>query len=73
MNVADSFKVIGDYLCIRMPKEIDHHNAQCFSEQADYFICHKKISHIVFDFADTEASYVKEILSYYQRKVNRLG
>ena len=54
MNVADCFKVIGDYLCIRMPKEIDHHNAQCFSEQADYFICHKKISHIVFDFADTE-------------------
>ena len=54
MNVAEQVKVIGDYLCIKMPKEIDHHNAKYLSEQVDYFICHQKINHIVFDFEETE-------------------
>ena len=48
------FKVIDDYLCIRMPKEIDHHNAEILSKKVDQFICGEKVNHIVFDFIDTE-------------------
>ena len=44
------FKVIGDYLCIRMPKEIDHHNAEILSKTVDAFIYEKKVNNIVFDF-----------------------
>lgn len=54
MKVEDNFKVIENYLCIKMPKEIDHHNAGEISENADYFICHENINSIVFDFEDTE-------------------
>ena len=48
------FKVIDDYLCIKMPKEIDHHNAEILSKKVDQFICGDKVNHIVFDFIDTE-------------------
>ncbi len=48
------FKVIDDYLCIKMPKEIDHHNAEMLSKKIDRFILAGKVNHIVFDFADTE-------------------
>ena len=48
------FKVIDDYLCIKMPKEIDHHNAEILSKKVDQFILSKKVNHIVFDFEDTE-------------------
>lgn len=48
------FKLIDDYLCIRMPKEIDHHNAEDLSRKADQFIYHNKVNNIVFDFMDTE-------------------
>ena len=48
------FKLIDDYLCIKMPKEIDHHNAELLSRKIDRFILAGKVNHIVFDFADTE-------------------
>lgn len=47
-------KVIDDYLCIKMPKEIDHHNAEIISKKVDTYILAKKVNHIVFDFMDTE-------------------
>ena len=54
MKVEEDFKVIEHYLCIMMPKEIDHHNAGEISERADYFICHEDVNSIVFDFSNTE-------------------
>ena len=48
------FKVIDDYLCIKMPKEIDHHNAEILSKRVDQYILSGKVNHIVFDFQDTK-------------------
>lgn len=48
------FKVIDDYLCIKMPPEVDHHNAEILSKRVDGFLYEKNINHIVFDFIDTE-------------------
>ena len=48
------FKIIDDYLCIRMPKEIDHHNAEILSKKVDNYIYGEKVNHVVFDFIDTE-------------------
>ena len=48
------FKIIDDYLCIRMPKEIDHHNAEILSKRVDNYIYGEKVNHVVFDFVDTE-------------------
>ena len=48
------YKVIDDYLCIKMPREIDHHNAEIISRNADRFICGRQINHIIFDFEETD-------------------
>lgn len=52
--IEGQFKVIDDYLCIRMPKEIDHHNAEILTKMVDAYIYGKKVNNIVFDFIDTE-------------------
>lgn len=48
------YQVIDDYLCIKMPREIDHHNAEIISHRADQFICTKKVNNIIFDFEETD-------------------
>lgn len=50
----EQFKVIEDYLCVKMPKEVDHHNASGLSKKVDEFIYAQKINHVVFDFEGTE-------------------
>lgn len=47
------FAVIDDYLCIRMPKEVDHHSAASIRECADRLILDDKVKNIVFDFEGT--------------------
>lgn len=49
----EDFKVIDNYLMIKMPEEIDHHKSGYISERADRFILKEKVDHIVFDFEDT--------------------
>jgi stage II sporulation protein AA (anti-sigma F factor antagonist) len=49
----EDFAVIDDYLCIRMPAEVDHHGAACIREGADRLILNDKVKNIVFDFEKT--------------------
>lgn len=53
ISMEERFQVIENYLLVRMPKEIDHHQAACISEKADAYIIHEKVDNIVFDFEDT--------------------
>ncbi|MBQ9989955.1 MAG: anti-sigma factor antagonist [Lachnospiraceae bacterium] len=48
------YQVIRDFLCIKMPKEIDHHHAETISRRADQFICQEKVNNIIFDFEETD-------------------
>ena len=45
--------MIENYLMIRMPEEIDHHQASVLSETADSYIVREPVKNIVFDFEDT--------------------
>ena len=54
MKVEEDFKVIEHYLCIKMPREVDHHNAGNIAEQADEMICKSEVKNLIFDFSDTE-------------------
>lgn len=47
------FKVIDNYLMIKMPEEIDHHNSVYISKTADDFILKEGVGNVVFDFEDT--------------------
>lgn len=54
MRVEEDFKVIDHYLCICMPKEVDHHNAAAITQQADEMICKREVKNLIFDFSETE-------------------
>lgn len=52
--VNEEFQVIKSCLVIRMPKELDHHQSVRIREMADAQIDGKEISHVIFDFEQTE-------------------
>ena len=49
----EQFAVIDNYLCIKMPQEVDHHGAAGIRENADRLLLDEKVRNIVFDFEDT--------------------
>ncbi|MBO5485926.1 MAG: anti-sigma factor antagonist [Eubacterium sp.] len=70
MRVEEDFKVIEHHLCIKMPREVDHHNAGYITEQADEMIYRSEVKNLIFDFSDTEfmdSSGVGIILGRYKK------
>ncbi len=51
--MEEKFSVIDNYLCIRMPEEIDHHCSEDICRLADHHILDSNVSNVVFDFEDT--------------------
>ena len=51
--MEEDFKMIDNYLMIRMPVEVDHHKSVYISKTADQFIMTKKVENVVFDFDRT--------------------
>lgn len=73
--MEETFQIIDQYLMIRMPREVDHHQSAAIGERADRMILHKKVNNVVFDFADTvfmDSSGIGVIMGRY-RKVSCLG
>jgi stage II sporulation protein AA (anti-sigma F factor antagonist) len=71
----EEFAVIDDYLCIRMPLEVDHHGASSIREGADKLILDDKVKNIVFDFEQTrfmDSSGIGIIIGRY-RKISCVG
>ena len=54
MRLEEDFKVIDHYLCVCMPKEVDHHNARAIMQYADEMICTRDVKNLIFDFSETE-------------------
>lgn len=52
--MEQEFQIKGTTLTIRLPKEIDHHNAEEIRGEADRILQRKLIRVIVFDFRETE-------------------
>lgn len=51
--MEEDFKVIDNYLMIRMPDEIDHHQSVYISKNAAKYIMDEKVGNVVFDFERT--------------------
>lgn len=71
----EDFKVIDNYLMVRLPEEIDHHKSAYISEGADKFILQGEVSNVVFDFEDTkfmDSSGIGIIMGRY-KKINCFG
>lgn len=52
--MEEQFKIIENYLMVKLPKEIDHHETVEISKRADHYIIHGEVKNIVFDFEDTQ-------------------
>lgn len=50
---TQEYAIIDNYLCIKMPKEVDHHMASGIGERADKMMLDDNVKNIVFDFEDT--------------------
>ena len=51
--IDSTFAIIDRHLMVRMPKEVDHHNASGLRMQTDRFIMEDEVDHVIFDFEDT--------------------
>lgn len=68
--MEDEFKIIDNYLMIRMPREIDHHHSVYISKMADKYILDKNVGNVVFDFERTsfmDSSGVGVIVGRYKK------
>lgn len=71
----DEYAIIDNYLCIKMPQEVDHHGAAGIRECADRLILDDKVKNIVFDFEKTtfmDSSGLGIIIGRY-RKISCFG
>ncbi|MBR4734074.1 MAG: anti-sigma factor antagonist [Lachnospiraceae bacterium] len=50
----EEFQVIDHCLMVKLPKEVDHHQAGYYCKKADTFLFQPEVNHVVFDFEDTE-------------------
>ena len=51
--MEDEFKVIDNYLMVRMPAEVDHHASEYIGRTADRYILKEGVGNVVFDFEKT--------------------
>ena len=72
---ADDFQVIDNCLFIRLPEEIDHHQAGFICQNADRHLCRREVTNVVFDFENTrfmDSSGIGIIMGRY-RKISCFG
>ena len=73
--MEDKFKVIDNYLMVKMPEEVDHHKAVYISKTADQYIMQEGVGNVVFDFEDTrfmDSSGIGIIIGRY-KKISYFG
>ena len=52
-RMAGDYQIIDNYLCIRMPEEVDHHRSDEICKNADHYILESQVGNVVFDCEDS--------------------
>lgn len=74
-GTAMDFQIIDNCLMIRLPEEIDHHEAGFICETADRYLLREEVCNVVFDFERTrfmDSSGIGIIMGRY-RKISCFG
>ena len=50
----ENFQIMDNCLIVKVPKELDHHQASFVRQYADKYLMDERVEHIVFDFSQTE-------------------
>ena len=70
--MEEEFKVIDNYLMVRMPAEVDQHASEYIGRTADRYILKEGVGNVVFDFEKTrfmDSSGIGIIIGRY-KKIN---
>lgn len=73
--MEDNFQVIENYLMVKMPEEVDHHESVYISKEADKYIMKEGVGNVVFDFENTrfmDSSGIGIIIGRY-KKISYFG
>lgn len=73
--MEEKFKIIDNYLMVKMPEEVDHHKSVYISKTADEYIIKEEVGNVVFDFEDTrfmDSSGIGVIIGRY-KKISYFG
>ena len=74
--MEEDFKVIDNYLCIKMPEEVDHHSAAILRNRVDAILDHQPVRHVAFDFSRTtfmDSSGIGMIMGRYRKVIQKNG
>ncbi|MDD3205370.1 MAG: anti-sigma factor antagonist [Lachnospiraceae bacterium] len=52
--MGEDFKIIENYLMVKMPEELDHHKSVYIRKKADQLILKEEVKNLVFDFEETK-------------------
>lgn len=52
--LEERFQIVDNYLVVKVPKELDHHQAAYVRQYVDKYLLDESIEHIVFDFEHTQ-------------------
>ena len=73
--LEEKFQIVDNYLIVKVPEELDHHQATFVRQHADKYLLDGSIEHIIFDFEYTrfmDSSGIGMIVGRY-KKVSCFG
>ena len=76
MEKKGTFEIRENCLLIRLPEEVDHHNAKEIRQFADYYLNDERVEQIVFDFESTifmDSSGIGVIMGRYRQVIFKGG
>lgn len=53
-SMEENFQIIDNYLVVKVPKELDHHQSAYVRQYADKYLLDERVEHVIFDFENTE-------------------
>ena len=74
-KVEEKFQIVDNYLIVKVPEELDHHQSVMVRQNADKYLLDERVEHLVFDFEKTrfmDSSGIGMIVGRY-KKVSCFG
>lgn len=74
-KVEEKFQIIDNYLVVKVPEELDHHQSVFVRQNTDKLLLDERVEHVIFDFEKTrfmDSSGIGMIVGRY-KQISSLG
>lgn len=52
--MEEKFQIVDNFLVVKVPEELDHHQAAYVRQYTDKYLLDERVEHVVFDFENTK-------------------